>query len=262
MVQSIDRAVSLLRAFSTDEPELGVGELSRRVDLPKSTVYRLLSSLEENGLIRQNPESGRYGLGVDLISLSNRVLAYADLQRAARPHLRTLADTLQETVNLSILDGDQVFNLEQFVSGDRLIMRVGWVGRRMPAYAVSSGRAIMAFLPQQEIGKILGGDLSAITPHTHTDLEEIQRLLEQVRKQRYCATFEELEIGLHAISAPIRDHNGRVIASVSVSGPAYRLTAKRIHNIAPQVIHTADCVSYDLGYTQILERDVPGQHPR
>jgi DNA-binding IclR family transcriptional regulator len=254
MVQSIDRAVSLLNAFTVDEPEIGVGELSRRVDLPKSTVYRLLSALEENGLIRQNPETGRYGLGVELISLSNRVLAYADLQRAARPHLRALADALQETVNLSILDGDQVFNLEQFVAGDRLVMRVGWVGRRMPAHAVSSGRAILAYLPEREIDRILDGKLYAYTPHTITDPDELREELARIRARNYSAIFEELEIGLHAISAPIHNHRGQVVASVSVSGPAYRLPPERIREIAPKVIETADNVAYELGYASIKER--------
>jgi IclR family acetate operon transcriptional repressor len=255
MVQSIDRAVRLLKAFTVDEPEIGVGELSRRVDLPKSTVYRLLSSLEENGLIRQNPETGRYGLGVELISLSNRVLAYADLQRAARPHLRALADTLQETVNLSILDGDQVFNLEQFVAGDRLVMRVGWVGRRMPAHAVSSGRAILAFLPENEINQILDQELQAYTPHTLTDPDKIREELSRIRIHHYSAIFEELEIGLHAVSAPIHNHRDRVIASVSVSGPAYRLPADRIHEIAPMVIATADSVAHELGFSAAKEQE-------
>jgi DNA-binding IclR family transcriptional regulator len=256
MVQSIDRAVTLLNAFSVDEPEIGVGELSRRVNLPKSTVYRLLSSLEENGLIRQNPETGLYALGVELISLSNRVLAFADLQRAARPHLRALADALQETVNLSILDGDQVFNLEQFVAGDRLVMRVGWVGRRMPAHAVSSGRAILAYLPEHEIESILSKELHAYTPHTVTNPEEIRSELARIRSQNYSAIFEELEIGLHAVSAPIHDHRGWVIASVSVSGPAYRLPRNRIHEIAPMVVETADCVAYELGFSSVEERQL------
>lgn len=248
-VQSVERAIAILKAFSAEEPELGVGELSRRLQLPKSTVFRLLQTLEAGGLISQNPETGQYRLGVDLIALAGNVLAFADVRSVARPHLRRLADSLQETVNLSILDRNQVINLEQFVGGDRLVMRVGWVGRRMPVHAVSSGKAILAFLPPDEVEALLREPLVALTPHTITDPDVLRAELQHIREQGYAIALEELEEGLHALSAPVWNHEGRVVASVSVSGPAYRLTEERLHAIAPEVLHTTHQISTELGYS-------------
>lgn len=252
MVQSIERAISILKAFSADEPEFGVVQLSRRLDLPKSTVFRLLNALQQGGLISQNQESGKYRLGLDLITLANNALAYTDLQRIARPFLRWLADELEETVNLSILDRTEVINIEQFVSPGRLVIRVGWVGRRMPAHAVSSGRAILAFMPEEDLGRILEGPLSAHTSNTITDREELLNELAQIRKQGYAATFEEFEVGLNAVSAPIRNHEAHIVASVSVSGPAYRITRDRVPEIAAQVVRTTHQIARELGCLDVL----------
>lgn len=249
-VQSVERAIKILKSFSADEPELGVGELSRRLDLPKSTVFRLLSTLEAGGLITQNPETNRYRLGVDLIGLADSVIAYTDLRRVARPHLRQLANTVRETVSLTIFDRSDAVNVEQFVPPRRLVMRVGWVGRRMPVYAVSAGKAIIAFLPERELARLLDGDLEALTPHTLTDPKAIRAELARVREQGFATAFEELEEGMNALAAPIHDHKAEVVASVSVSGPASRLTPERVSEIAPEVIRIAEQISKEMGYPE------------
>lgn len=247
-VQSVQRAITILKSFSTDEPELGVGQLSRRLGLAKSTVFRLLSTLEAGGLVAQNPETDRYGLGADLIGLADNVITYSNLRRIARPHLSQLANTLRETVSLTILDHNDAVNVEQFVPPGRLVVRVGWVGRRMPVHAVSAGRAIIAFLPNAELARLLDGDLEALTPHTITNPQALRAELDRVRKQGYATAFEELEEGLNALAAPVRNHEAQVIASVSVSGPASRLTRERISQVAPQVIQTAEQISRGIGY--------------
>lgn len=247
-VQSVARAISILKSFTAEDPELGVGELSRRLDLPKSTVFRLLSTLEAGGLVMQNPETGRYRLGVDLIGLADNVMAFSNVRRIARPHLGDLANALRETVSLTILDGSEAVNVEQFVPPGRLVVRVGWVGRRMPAHAVSSGRVIVAFQAEGDVASLLDGELDKLTPHTLTDSQAIRAELERIRDEGYAAAFEELEAGLNALSAPVRNHAGGVIASVSVSGPASRLTPERVSQVAPDVIRTADEISHEIGY--------------
>lgn len=246
-VQSVERAIAILKAFSPEEPELGVGELSRRLNLPKSTVFRLLSTLEAGGLVAQDPDTGRYRLGVDLIGLANSVIAHADVRRVARPHLRRLADELGETVSLSVLDGWDAVNLDQFIPAHRLVIRAGWVGRRMPAHAVSVGKVLIAFLPEEQVRAFFDGALPAFTPHTITDPHALRAELARVRDQGYATAFEELEEGLHAVSAPVRNHEGAVVAAISVSGPGYRLTRERVVEIAPQVVETADLISREMG---------------
>ncbi len=248
-VQSVARAIAILKSFSHEHPEMGVGQISRQLGLPKSTVFRLLSTLEAGGLISQDPATSSYRLGVELISLASYVLEYGNLRSSAQPKLRELGEIIRETVNLTILDQCDAVNIEQYVPPGRLVMRVGWVGRRMPANTVSSGKAILAYLPNDMQVSLLKGKLPGRTANSITDSKTLLRELEEIRVQGYATAFEELEEGLNALSAPIFDHRGQVIASVSVSGPAYRLTPERIEQIAPDVIKTALEISKKQGYS-------------
>ncbi len=247
-VQAVRRAIAILKAFSSDEPELGVAELSRRLDLPKSTVSRLLATLEEEGLVAQDPETGLYRLGVELMRLANNVHIYTDLRRIARPYMRSLAVDVGESVSIAVLQGHDVINLDVFVPPGHLIKRVGWAGRQMPAYATAAGRAILAFLPREERLRALEGPFKAFTPRTITDPKRLRLELQRIHAQGYATAYEELEEGLHAVSAPIFNYEGRVIASISVSGPGYRLTRARVREIAPKVVETALRISAEMGY--------------
>ena len=253
-VQAVKRAIAILKAFSSEEPELGVAELSRRLKLPKSTVSRLLVTLEEEGLVTQDPETGLYRLGVELIRLANSVHLFTDLRRIAQPHMRRLAMDVGESVSIAVLQGQDVVNLDVFVPPGHLIKRVGWAGRHMPAYATAAGRAILAFLPREERLHYLKGPFTPLTPHTITDPKRLRLELQRVHAQGYATAFEELEEGLHAVSAPIFNYEGRVIASISVSGPGYRLTRTRIREIAPKVVETAFRISAEMGYRPAAEK--------
>ena len=248
LVQSVERAVSVLKSFSANEPELGVGEISRRVGIPKSTVFRLLATLEESELISQNPDTGLYRLGIGLLVLANNAMISTDLQRVARPLLRHLVSDLNETVTLTILDGQDVVNLELFVSSERMIMRIGSVGRRMPVHATSSGKAIIAFKTEDEQKKILPSELKGFTPQTFTNHSQLKADLLQVREKGYAIALEELEFGLNALAVPIRNHEGEVIACVGVSGPSHRFTEEYIYEIIPSVLKTSAQLSFELGY--------------
>ncbi len=250
----VERAIAILKAFTSSEPELSVTELSQRLQLPKSTVSRILQTLVQAEFVSRNQETGRYRLDVGILALAENVLGMADLRQIARPYLRALANTVGETASLSVLEPRGVVNLELAVGEQRLVMRVGWVGRRMPAHAVSAGKAMLAFLPPQEVETFLELPLKAVTPHTITDMAQLMAELEEVRRKGYALALEELEEGLHAISAPVRDRTGRPVAAVSVSGPSYRLTVERMRQIAPQVIATASQISRGLGFEQDLER--------
>ncbi len=164
-VQSVERAVDILKSFSPQEPEFGVGELSRRVGLAKSTVFRLLSTLESCGLVAQNPETDLYHLGVEIIILANSVFLYSDLRQIARPHLRSLVNTIGETASISVLVDREIINLYQFEFSGRLVVRAGSTGLRMPFHAASAGKAIAAFLTEEDLeidyGKIYRLDISA-----------------------------------------------------------------------------------------------------
>jgi DNA-binding IclR family transcriptional regulator len=248
-VESVKRAFSILHCFSLDRPELGVTEISRELGVHKSTVSRLLSTLESERIVIQSSESGRYRLGVGLLELSGLVTLHADLRRVARPFMDQLAQLTQETVNLAVLEGDEAVNIEHITPFGRRVMNIGWVGRRTPLHASSTGKVLMAYLPRSELDSILKKPLTKFTEHTLIEPPKLQAAMALIREQGYAIGLEELEIGLNSVAAPIRNHNGRVIAAINTAGPAYRLSRERIQEVLAQLV--VDCVkqiSHELGY--------------
>jgi DNA-binding IclR family transcriptional regulator len=148
LIKSVEKAIAILKAFTIERPELSVTELSQELILHKSTVSRLLSTLEEGNLVEQNPETGKYRLGVALIGLGALVIAHTDVREIARSLLRQLAQETQETVNLAVLDGDEVINIEQMLPETRQVKNIGWVGRRTPLHCVATGKVLLAYQPQ------------------------------------------------------------------------------------------------------------------
>lgn len=249
-VQSVERAIAILKTFSPDEQELGVGELSRRLDLPKSTVFRLLSTLDACGFVAQNPITDLYRLGLDLIPLANSVVGNTDLRQIARPYLKKLVNALGETADLSVMRSGEVIHLDQIEYHGRLVMRSGGTGRRMPFYATSAGKAFAAFLSEEVLESLLDTNYEQMTTATITNPNELKNEFASVRKDGFATAFEEMEEGLHSVSAPIRDHEGDVIACTSISGPSYRLSRDRIKEVAPQVVLTSLQISRELGYAE------------
>jgi len=249
-VQSVERAIAVLKSFSLEQPERGVGELGRELGLHKSTVSRLMTTLERGGLLVRDPATRRYRLGVDLIGLAAQVVSYMDVREVARPVLRQLAEVCQETVNLAVLDAGQVIDLDQFAPRMHHVTIIGWGRWRMPLHCTAAGKVLLAHLPQDELERTLPPQLERFTPHTITDIDDLLQELERVRHQGYAFAREELEEGLNAIAAPIYDHTSQVSSSVNVAGPAYRVTAERFSVLAAQLMEATAQISERLGHQQ------------
>jgi len=249
-VQAVERAIAILKSFSTERPERGVGELSRELGLHKSTVSRLMQTLEQGGLLARNPETKRYRLGTELLGLASQVLSYMDVREVARPFLRRLAEDCQESVNLVVLEGGQVVNLEQFVAPARQVKNIGRVGRRMCAHCTAAGKVMLAYLPPDRLDRILAGELLRFTIHTITDPDELRQELAQIPDQGYAVAKEELEDGLNAVAAPIADHTGRVVAAASISGPAYRVAPEMFTHLAGQLVEVTGQISRQMGHVR------------
>jgi len=248
-LQSVDRAIAILKTLGNTASDLGVTDLSQRLELAKSTVHRLLTALEQGGLVEQDSETGKYRLGVELIRLAGRVLMRMDLQQVAQPHLHVLAKACKETVNLSILTGDdKVINIASFPS-PRMVRNTGWIGREMLPHSVSSGKALLAYLPEQRTEHILAAGLPRFSEKTITDSNRLREELAQIRQRGYAVAREELEEGLSAVAAPIMDYEGHVIAVISVSGPSFRLTEERLVELAAMTCEAAKAVSHQLGWS-------------
>jgi len=255
-VQAVERAVRILKALGDEEPELGVSELARQLGLKKSTVHRLLNTLQVEGLVEQNPETGKYRLGLEILRLAGTLLRQLeDLQQVARPFLKALAEECEETVNLAILAGDGVINVDRIPSPHR-VRNIGWVGRKMPLHCVSAGKVFLAYMPEEEVERFLNSKLPRLTKYTITDPAELRKELQQVRELGYGVGLEELEEGLNAVAAPIRDYRGKVVAAISVSGPSFRLTREKIPEVAEMTKRAADEVSRHLGYVPEQQRSL------
>ena len=246
-IQSVERAVAVLKLFGEAEPELGVSELARRLKLHKSTVSRLLSTLEAGGFVQQDPRNGRYRLGLQLAALAGLALTQYELRDVARPLLTDLAEHALETTTLSVLDGDAVVNIDQ-VLAPHPVKHLGWIGRRMPLHCTAAGKPILAYLPPRALDRLLAGPLTRYTQHTITNPDLMRRELERIRAQGFALAIEEYELELSAAGAPVRDHRGDVVASITLSGPTFRLPAPRLLELGAVVSATADRISARLGH--------------
>jgi DNA-binding IclR family transcriptional regulator len=245
-VQSVDRAVAILDLLA-ERSEAGVTEIADAIGVHKSTASRLLASLEAGRLVEQTTHRGSFRLGFGLMRLAAPVSGRMDVTREGLPVLEALAAEVGETVNLAVLRGTDVVNLEQ-VRGPATITTVNWVGQPTPLHATSSGKVLLAAFAPDDLAAFLARPLPRFTPQTITEAPELERELVRVREQGYATTTEELELGLDAVAAPVRDAGGRVVAAISVSGPVYRLDAARMAEVAPAVVAAAADLSRRLGY--------------
>jgi len=247
-VQSVHRAVSILELLA-QEGELGVTELGRRLGVHKATASRLVATLVGHGLVARNPATEKCRLGIGLAHLAGVALAGLDLVRRARPVLEDLAGRTEETVNLAVMDGDLVLNVDQ-ITGPRSIVSVSWVGRRTPFHCTANGKVLVAFLPEAERERRLSSPLTPETPNTIVEPDILRAQLAEVRARGYAQTVEELEEGLNAVAAPIRRADGEVIAAVSVAGPGFRMRPAELPRIARMARDAAAAVSRRLGYVE------------
>jgi DNA-binding IclR family transcriptional regulator len=246
-IGSVEKAISLLKILGDGNPEAGVTELARQLNVHKSTVSRLLATLERQGLVERNPDTEKFRLGFELVRLAGHVARHGELIELARPALDALSAATGETINVALPDDDQVINIFQ-ISSRHLVKDTNWTGRRTPYHCTANGKALLAGLPAGEAARRLPARLERYTPRTIVDRTELLAQLAQARAVGYATAIEELEVGLVAISAPVRDASGATVAAVAVSGPAYRIAAERVAELAGQVVRAADDISMRLGW--------------
>jgi len=239
-VQSADRALAILGAFSEARPDLGVSELAGELGLHKSTVSRLLATLEGRGLVRRSGD--RFAPGPELARLGGLAVRTLALVECAREPLERLARETGETVNLAVRSGDLALNVHQ-VETEHLVGVRDWTGRAFALHCTANGKALLTF---GDGG--LPAELPALTERTLTDPDELRENLELTRERGYAVAFEELELGLHAVAAPVFDGYGRCVAAVSVSGPAYRLPEDRLGVLGVRCAAAAAEASARLGF--------------
>ncbi|MFG2790139.1 IclR family transcriptional regulator [Streptomyces sp. NPDC048419] len=246
-MQSVDRAISVLEILA-QRGEAGVSEVAGEIDVHKSTAFRLLGALEARGLVEQAGERGKYRLGFGIVRLAGAVTGRIDITQQGRPVCERLAEELGETVNIAVMQEHYAINLYQ-VRGPGAITAHNWVGQLTPLHATSSGKVLLSYMPAADRATLVAETgLKKVTPHTITAKTKLEKSLAEVRERGYAWTVEEFEIGLHAMAAPVRNRDGEVIAALSASGPGYRFTEERMHELAPNLLKGAQEISHRMGY--------------
>ncbi|MEV4708542.1 IclR family transcriptional regulator [Actinoplanes sp. NPDC049316] len=247
LVQSVDRAVTVLEILAR-RGDAGVTEIAVELGVHKSTASRLVGALESRGLVEQVSGRGKYRLGLGMVRLAGAAAARIDLPEAAGPVCARVAEELGETVNVAVLDGDRSVNISQAL-GRAAVSSYNWVGRQTPSHATSSGKVLLAYAGADARRAALARPLDAYTPYTITDPVVLRRQLAEAERAGWASTAEELEIGLHAVAAPIRGAGGRVVAAISVSGPSYRLPVSAFAELAAQLKAAAAEIGRGLGHS-------------
>jgi DNA-binding IclR family transcriptional regulator len=240
--QSIDRAATLLVHLLDSEGPTTLAELTEAADLPKSTTSRLLSTLERHGLVHQAGQRGTFEPGPAIMRFAHRSAVDRTLIELSEPSLAALSEESGETVNLAV---PTAFGVEHLAQADaRHFLGTGqWVERRVDYHCTANGKLFLAF----GAAELPAGKLARLTPHTVLDRDQLEEELEQVRADDFATAIDELEVGLSAMAAPVRGPTGDVIAALSISGPAMRLTPSRIAGLRPLLIEEARQLSERLG---------------
>jgi IclR family transcriptional regulator, acetate operon repressor len=246
-VQSIERAFALLQRLASGPA--GVTDLAERVALPKSTVSRLLSTLEQLGAVEQASPGGPYQIGPKMIEIVASVMPRRGLVECAHPHLVELTRLTGEASGLSIRAGDDVRYVDQ-VESDNPVQVRDWTGTRAPLHSVPSGLVLLAHASEEDQRAYLSTHLVAFTRRTMTDPEQIAARLQAIRETGFTWVLEEFSEGINSVAAPIFDENGTVVAAVHAHGPAYRFPkADNAAEIGAQVTTAARRIGSSIART-------------
>ncbi|CAA9360006.1 MAG: Transcriptional regulator, IclR family [uncultured Nocardioidaceae bacterium] len=244
-VQSVDRALTILGILAR-LGQVGVTEIAVELGVHKSTAFRLVSTLEAHELVEQTEDRGKYRLGLGLARLAGASTARLDVVQEARPVVRRLATECGETVNVAVLSDRAALYVDQAAGGSALPSH-NWVGQHIPLHATSNGKVLLSGLEADEVDRRVD-HLPAYTETTITDRRLLHEGLDRVREWGYAVATDELEVGLTALAAPVRSAHGDVVASLSISGPSYRLPELRLPDLVALVVEAADDVSRRLGW--------------
>ncbi|MGD8190611.1 IclR family transcriptional regulator [Brevibacillus ginsengisoli] len=247
VLSSVRNSARLLKVFLDDSrKELGVTELSKKLQLSKGAVHKILTTLEQEGFIRKNEHTKQYTLGYTLLELGNKVIQNHDIVEFGQTYMSDLAARTSELVALCILDKKDAIYVAKIESQHPIRFNVE-IFRRFPPYATSASRVILAHQTENYQDEVMRGTLKTYTPYSYTAPEEVKSHLAQIRRQGYEISANRRNVGVTGIAAPIFDASGQVVASISVIGPSDRIQPQQ-ETILQQILATVQNMSADLGY--------------
>ena len=247
-VQTIERLIQIMDCFTIDQNELGVREVARLTGLSPSVCGRLMMALRNQGLLCQNHETRTYSVGPKSLRWAEVYTTNLDIRNVALPEINELLLETKETISLYILDGDERLCVERMESAQNVRI-VARIGRRLPLYAGSAGKLLLAYLPEKRQEEILSRtNFQPFTVKTITDIKALKEELKTIRKQGYAFSDGEWVEDAAGIAAPIFDMKADILAALTVSGPSFRFTPEKINFHKNSVLKAAERISRDLGY--------------
>jgi DNA-binding IclR family transcriptional regulator len=265
-ITSLQRGLRLLSLFALEERGLSATDVARLSSLPVSTVHRFLVNLESAGFLSCD-NAGIYQMGIACVSLGQAARGQLDIRSASLPYLQELNHRTRETVHLTVRHGLAAVYVEKLDSPEPLRIH-SRIGATIPLYCTAVGKVLLAYLPEIEREKVLEQlELKRFTANTASNLQELQTELQRTRKNGCACDLEEHELHIRCIAAPIWDHSGVVNASLSVTGPAVRMSNARLRQIAPLIREAGLKISTQLGFQPAMKvrpphaPAPPGQRP-
>jgi len=250
--------MTVLSTIAESPEPLRFAAIARKLDMPKASLHRILTALMTERLVRLDPEQQTYHAGYRLLELAHRTWEETDIRKVAQPHLRQLRAQVQETVHLAVRDGSEIVYIDKLESSDGLRLYSA-IGKRGPIYCTGVGKAILASLDDEEQRRIIDRlDLAPFTNNTITTAEKLRFAIKEIRNRGCAYDLEEHQEGTRCVAAPVVNFHGEVIASISVTGPATRMTSERMRDLEGAVIDAARRISIDRGYTG-AETGAPGK---
>jgi DNA-binding IclR family transcriptional regulator len=245
---AVERALGILEALAPESEGLTNAEISRKLQIPKSSASYILRTLETQGYLNRNPETGKYRIGLKVLSLSRGALTGIDVREVALPIMRHLMEKTNLTCHLAILDGPDAVYIEK-VEPQGFIRMDTWVGRRMRVHATSVGKALVAHIPQERLEQILGErGMEKRTARTITTPSRLLKDLEKVRQQGYAVDDEENNLGARCLGAPIFNQDGAIEASLGLSGTINQVNTQTMPRIVEALKDAARHISMGMGY--------------
>ena len=250
LIQSVDRALSIVDYIAQSREELGLTELSKKTGLNKGTSYGLLNTLEKHGYVSLDPNTKKYRLGYHLAQLGVQVAGMLDVRREAKPYMDELVKKYHASVQLGISADDEVLYVSTSISAHFSLPIACQVGLRSPFYCSGVGKAIMAYWSDDVLTRYLSSHpLAPRTPHTITDPEALKKELSLIREQGYALDQEENQMGVISFSAPIFSLGGEVTSALSCGILSAECTPKLTYDLSNEIKNCTQLISKQLGYT-------------
>ncbi len=249
-VEALSRGLAVLSQFDEMAGDLSLTDLVRLTGLSKSTTFRIVRTLEDAGYLIRHADTQRYRPGLKVLKLGFAALSNLGIREISRPYLERLAKTTGQTVSLSLLDGREIVYIDR-VRNRAIVGVVLGLGSRIPAHCASMGKAILAHLPEVELATLLNEKtLVPCTSRSIVEISALHREFVRIRRCGYALNDQELEIGLRAVAAPIRDHDQQVVAAINATGSVRTISRQRlVKELAPQVQEAAGEISRTMGFS-------------